>query len=292
MMRIIAGWVLLLYPRAWRRRYGGEIHDLLDSRPVRPRTVLDLARGAADAWSHRKSVPGAKPLRIPLSLVLPITGYGLLSLWNPGVRDVPSLYGVWAEAAGKGALAGVLDTLATSLFIVAGGTAMLSLAPLLITSLAVIAGRRLPVTRRRALRVIGTALLLALPIWWICYVYCKLVVTDSGFPVGPLGDAMTGGFFAPIVIALVLPVPSFAARAPALGPDVRGSADMLALAAGCNMVAWLPVMLLLLLGLSQASPGFVVAVTASALVSGWMGASAARRALARGRTATRRLIPS
>lgn len=289
MMRIAAGWVLALYPKAWRRRYGGEVRDLLDSRPVRVRTVLDLVRGAADAWRHRRSVPGAAPLRIPLSLVLPLTGYGLLTLWNPGVRDVPSLYGVWAAAAGKGALAGVLDTLATSLFIVAGATAVLSVTPLLTTSLAVIAGRRLPVTRRTARKVMLTALLLALPIGYFCDIYYQLVAADAGYPVGPLGDAMTGGFLAPIVIALVLPVPSIAAHTPGLGPSVRSSANLLALAAACNMVAWLPVMVLLVLGLPQASPGFVVAVTAGALVSGWMGGLAARRALRRGRTVTRRL---
>ncbi|MBT2232244.1 hypothetical protein [Nonomuraea sp. NEAU-A123] len=289
MMRIVAGWVLVLYPPVWRRRYGEEVRDLLDSRPVRLRTVLDLARGATDAWLHRERVPGAKPLLIPLPLVLPITSYGLLSLWNPGVRDVPSLYGVWAMAADTGALAEALETLATSLFIVAGGTAILSAAPLLITSLAVLAGRRLPVTRGTALGVIATALLLVLPIWLFCQLYYQLVFADAGFPVGPLGDAMTGGFFAPIVIALVLPLSSVAAYTPALGPGVRNSAGTLAVAAGCNMAAWLPVALLLLLGLPQASPGFVVAVTASALVSGWMGAVVARRALRQGRTATQRL---
>ena len=44
--------LLRLYPRTWRQRYEAEVLDLLESRPIRWRDRLDLARGALDAWLH------------------------------------------------------------------------------------------------------------------------------------------------------------------------------------------------------------------------------------------------
>lgn len=43
------GWLLRLYPRAWRRRYADELADLLAAERPTPRLVLDLALGALDA---------------------------------------------------------------------------------------------------------------------------------------------------------------------------------------------------------------------------------------------------
>jgi len=42
-------WMLKLYPRAWRERYGDEVEAYLDSEPVGFRTALDLLLGAIDA---------------------------------------------------------------------------------------------------------------------------------------------------------------------------------------------------------------------------------------------------
>lgn len=46
-------WLLRLYPRAWRRRYGDEFVALLEGRRLTPTVVFDVARGALDA--HRRA---------------------------------------------------------------------------------------------------------------------------------------------------------------------------------------------------------------------------------------------
>ncbi|WP_344891983.1 hypothetical protein [Nonomuraea antimicrobica] len=280
--------VLRLYPKPWRRRYADEVADLVAARPVRVRTVLDLVAGAADAWLHRRRIPGAEPLRIriPLALLLPVAAYGLLTLWNPGVRDVPSLHGVWAQAAGLGTTAEHVARTATSLFVAAAATGVLSVMSLLISSFGAL-GRPSAgaVTRRTARGVVMSAPVLALPVWLVCDLFYRMAFADSGAPVGPLGHAMLGGFMAPLVLALVLPLPSIAARAPTLGPDVRGSGSTLAVAAILNALGWLAVAALLAMGLAQASLGFLVAMAASALVSIGMATLVARSALRQGRTA-------
>jgi len=43
-------WLLKLYPPAWRRRYEEEMAALLEEQRAGTRTVVDLIRGAADAW--------------------------------------------------------------------------------------------------------------------------------------------------------------------------------------------------------------------------------------------------
>jgi hypothetical protein len=50
-------WLLWLYPASWRRRYRPEMEALLEESPATPRGLLDLLRGALDAWLH--------PLRRP-----------------------------------------------------------------------------------------------------------------------------------------------------------------------------------------------------------------------------------
>lgn len=40
-------WLLRLYPRAWRDRYGDELSDLIATEPLNGRLVLDVALGAA-----------------------------------------------------------------------------------------------------------------------------------------------------------------------------------------------------------------------------------------------------
>ena len=44
-------WLVLLYPGAWRRRFGAEFAALLEQQPLTPAAVFDVARGALDA--HR-----------------------------------------------------------------------------------------------------------------------------------------------------------------------------------------------------------------------------------------------
>ncbi|MFI7700034.1 hypothetical protein [Nonomuraea sp. NPDC049480] len=283
MMRAAAKAVLKLYPKAWRERYGEEVGDLIASRPVRPRTVLDLIRGAGDAWLHFRRGPWR--FRIPLWLVLLVSSYALFVLWNPGVRDMPSLHGAWAEAAGTGALAESLRHSATLLFVTAAASAVLAAAMMLITSCAALRSRE-PIARGLASLMIVTGLVLAVPMGLLVWFFYALAFAQAGYPVGPLGDAMTGGFFVPVAMALVLPLLTLAASAPGLAAGVRASASTLAVAAICTGLGWLFVAALVVLGLPKASEGFVTAVAASALLSVAMATVVARRALQQRRAAT------
>ncbi len=57
MTRRLARQALRLYPLAYRRRYGDEMRALLDDQPPRPRTVLDLIRGAVRAHVRPADAP-------------------------------------------------------------------------------------------------------------------------------------------------------------------------------------------------------------------------------------------
>ena len=52
-------WLLQLYPRAWRRRYGAEVTAMLAEEPRSLRLALDLVAGAVDARMHPQWTPGA-----------------------------------------------------------------------------------------------------------------------------------------------------------------------------------------------------------------------------------------
>lgn len=45
-------WLLRLYPRAWRDRYGDEVAELLAGRGFSLRIAIDLVAGAIDVWLH------------------------------------------------------------------------------------------------------------------------------------------------------------------------------------------------------------------------------------------------
>jgi hypothetical protein len=45
-------WLLRLYPRAWRRRYGEEVAEMLAGRPFSLAAAIDLVAGAIDVWLH------------------------------------------------------------------------------------------------------------------------------------------------------------------------------------------------------------------------------------------------
>ena len=45
-------WLVRLYPRAWRQRYGGEFVALLAQQRLSPRIILDIVLGALDAHVH------------------------------------------------------------------------------------------------------------------------------------------------------------------------------------------------------------------------------------------------
>jgi hypothetical protein len=50
--RVRRPWLLILYPRAWRRRYGDEVAEMLAGRGFSLRTSVDLVAGAIDVWLH------------------------------------------------------------------------------------------------------------------------------------------------------------------------------------------------------------------------------------------------
>jgi hypothetical protein len=55
--------VLRLYPPAWRARYGAEMADVLARHRLTGRTLLDLGRGAVDAWLHPALTEAEAPTR-------------------------------------------------------------------------------------------------------------------------------------------------------------------------------------------------------------------------------------
>src|SRR5688572_8186787 len=48
-------WLLKLYPRQWRQRYGREFEELMAKQPRSLGTVVDVVAGAIDAWIYPQS---------------------------------------------------------------------------------------------------------------------------------------------------------------------------------------------------------------------------------------------
>ncbi|MEV4574746.1 hypothetical protein AB0K16_15960 [Nonomuraea jabiensis] len=135
-----------------------------------------------------------------------------------------------------------------------------------------------------AWRLIVTALLLAVPVGLAGLGFVSMAYLDAGHPVGPLGQAMVGGFLVPPVMALVLALPMKAADSPAFGAEVRRTGQVLATAAICNALASVSVAVLLALALEKAMWSFLGTATVSALPSVGMSALVARSVLERSRT--------
>ena len=57
----IASFLLYLYPRAWRARYGDEWRALLERQPASPARVFDVVHGAIDARLHPHVATGRRP---------------------------------------------------------------------------------------------------------------------------------------------------------------------------------------------------------------------------------------
>jgi hypothetical protein len=68
-------WLLKLYPPAWRERYEAEMAALLDEQRAGRRSVIDLLRGAADAW-----VIGPRGPLGGLQVWLAVAAYAIASL--------------------------------------------------------------------------------------------------------------------------------------------------------------------------------------------------------------------
>jgi len=103
-----------LYPRSWRKRYGDEFAELLDSTPRNPGTAVDIVRGATDAQIHggslmRRVTPVALLLAVdvvigwlnyhasddvqPVAAALIVAGFGF-TFWRPRLAwlFVPALW--------------------------------------------------------------------------------------------------------------------------------------------------------------------------------------------------------
>ena len=52
-------WILRLYPRPWRRRYGDEMAAMLEGRPFSLAAAIDLIAGAIDARLHPSATMAA-----------------------------------------------------------------------------------------------------------------------------------------------------------------------------------------------------------------------------------------
>ncbi|MFI6537996.1 hypothetical protein ACIBHY_36480 [Nonomuraea sp. NPDC050547] len=101
---------------------------------------------------------------MPLPAILAVGACVLWLLWNPGVRDAAGLHGVWAQAAGAGAIAAELRRTGTALFAMAVLLALRSLWQLAVRVRAV--GKHAPDrSAARAIRgqVVMAAALVAVP---------------------------------------------------------------------------------------------------------------------------------
>ena len=59
-------WLLRLYPRAWRERYGNELADLVDETGLSPAGAVDVTRGAINEWAvvARDALDGGQTMTI------------------------------------------------------------------------------------------------------------------------------------------------------------------------------------------------------------------------------------
>ena len=71
-----------LYPPSWQRRYGDEMRAMLEDATIGRTDLVDLTRGALDAWLHP-----AKPSRIPAAAA--IVGGGIWTIAAAGVVFQP-----------------------------------------------------------------------------------------------------------------------------------------------------------------------------------------------------------
>lgn len=98
-----------LYPRSWQRRYGDEMRAMLDDATLRRADLVDLTRGALDAWLHP-----AQPSRVPAAAA--IVGGGIWTIVAAGVvfQPVPLDWpGYLAETVLLAAVAAVVLLVAT-----------------------------------------------------------------------------------------------------------------------------------------------------------------------------------
>ncbi len=104
-------WIVRLYPRAWRERYGDEVLALLEDRPPGPRASLDLLFGAMDAHVHH--VDGR-----PRTVGVPSVA-GVLAAVAAGLVWIVAMACALAPAATPSPVTAATLTCAAVLFVVA-----------------------------------------------------------------------------------------------------------------------------------------------------------------------------
>lgn len=158
--RRVALWLLRLYPREWRDRYGDEVTSVLAEHHVTYWTALDLVLGAIDAHLHGDLLPRrltSMAHRIRSSEIAIFCAFVLFAVaWLP-LRLVRDPLPIWETAVAKHpalfTALGVLDlaSLIAALAVLAGGL------PLLVSAL-----KQAVITRRwRLLALFGIPLLAA-----------------------------------------------------------------------------------------------------------------------------------
>jgi hypothetical protein len=105
----VVGWLVRLYPRAWRERYEEEFVAMLEQGPVSTRDLFDVALGVVDAWLRPQVVHEGR-----LVMVARMRGSVLAVLWawagvvvgGVGFRKLTE-YDDFVRAARESALVGV-----------------------------------------------------------------------------------------------------------------------------------------------------------------------------------------
>lgn len=103
-------WLLALYPRRWRRRYGAEVTEMLAGRGFSLRIAIDLVAGAIDVWLHPSETLAAASAAA--------SGKEEMTMMNRILRfDCAGAYGsgVSKEDAWKSGLSMIIVTLALTL---------------------------------------------------------------------------------------------------------------------------------------------------------------------------------
>ncbi|HEY3107359.1 MAG TPA: DnaJ family domain-containing protein, partial [Chloroflexota bacterium] len=82
-------WLLWLYPRAWRRRYGAEYLALVEELGPSPRVVADTLFGALRAHLERLPDPTPTPAPLPLEVAAATDPAGAGPAPRPLARTQP-----------------------------------------------------------------------------------------------------------------------------------------------------------------------------------------------------------
>ena len=70
MNRALVRWLLRVYPRVWRERYGGEFESLLQTGPGGPRAILDVLLSACRERGSPRRMEGIVMSKRPASALL------------------------------------------------------------------------------------------------------------------------------------------------------------------------------------------------------------------------------